>query len=343
MGKLLTVVIPTYNMERYLRECLDSLLHVSCADETELLVVDDGSEDASGLIADEYEKRYQGIVRTIHKENGGHGSAINAGIESATGLFFKVVDSDDVVDSAAYEAYLGKLRSLANRGCDLVATPFSCLWQDAVKRSLGSQKKLKERKIEGTQTLERESVIPFEAVADKVYVRMHEWTIQTRILKEHRIILSEHSYYVDMQFIMFPVPFIKTICILEEAVYQYRLGDAEQSVSIKNMQKNREQHREVMRSLLRFFRKRKEAGDSEAVLSYLARGIAKMEENQVQIALSLPIGKSAKGELVNCEQELKRDCPAAYMANEKRSLWLLRRSNYRLYRVAAVAWRMMGK
>lgn len=216
------------------------------------------------------------------------------------------------------------------------------MWEEKAELR-GSGRKSREREIEGAEALERGRILPFESIADRIHVRMHEWTIRTRILKEQKIRLSEHSYYVDMQFIMFPVPFIKKVCILEEAVYRYRLGNAAQSVSVKNMQKNRKQHREVMRSLFRFFRGREDAGDSEAVLSYLARGIAKMEESQVQIALSLPIGRSAKGELVECEWEIKKHCPAAYMANEKKSLWLLRRTNYGLYRTAAVAWRLLGK
>lgn len=127
MEKLLTVVIPTYNMEKYLRECLDSLLQAACAEETEILVIDDGSVDNSGMIADEYEKRYPEIVRTVHKKNGGHGSAINTGLELATGIFLKVVDSDDTVEPAAYGAYLEKLQKLSKTDCDLVATPFLCV------------------------------------------------------------------------------------------------------------------------------------------------------------------------------------------------------------------------
>lgn len=70
----------------------------------EILIVDDGSKDDTAAIADEYAEKYPTIVKAIHQENGGHGEAVNAGIRNATGLYFKVVDSDDWVDWNAYQA-----------------------------------------------------------------------------------------------------------------------------------------------------------------------------------------------------------------------------------------------
>ena len=93
--KLLTVTIPCYNSEDYMEKCIDSLL--TGGEEVELIIVDDGSKDKTAEIADRYAEKYPSIVKVIHKENGGHGSAVNAGMENATGLFFKVVDSDDWV------------------------------------------------------------------------------------------------------------------------------------------------------------------------------------------------------------------------------------------------------
>ena len=96
MMKLLTITVPSYNSEAYLDRCMATLL--PGGDEVEILIVDDGSTDRTAEIADEYERKYPNIVRAIHKENGGHGDAVTTGIRNATGLFFKVVDSDDWVD-----------------------------------------------------------------------------------------------------------------------------------------------------------------------------------------------------------------------------------------------------
>ena len=118
--KLLTFAIPSYNSQDYMEHCINSLL--PGGEDVEILVVDDGSKDRTAEIADEYERKYPGIVRAIHQENGGHGEAVNAGIRNATGLFFKVVDSDDWVDEEAYLKILAKLKELA--GGDTVLDMF---------------------------------------------------------------------------------------------------------------------------------------------------------------------------------------------------------------------------
>ena len=97
--KLLTIAIPCYNSQDYMRKCVDSLL--IGGDDVEILIINDGSQDRTAEIANEYEKNYPGIIRAIHKENGGHGSAVNAGMREARGLYFKVVDSDDWVNEMA--------------------------------------------------------------------------------------------------------------------------------------------------------------------------------------------------------------------------------------------------
>lgn len=356
VDKLLTVTIPAYNAEKFLAQCLDSLLACDQCGRTELLVIDDGSQDKTGAIADAYVGRYPEIVRVIHKENGGHGSGINAGIEAAAGKYFRVVDSDDTVDSKAYAAYLQKLECIDS---DLIATPFVCVtaqeeFQSITacrrkRRALGKTQ-LREntgnqavRPVQGSKSLPREKVLAFEKIAERLHVRMHEWTIRTSILKEHSIRMSEHSFYVDMQYILFPVPWLRTCCILDFPVYRYRLGNEGQSVSVRNMQKNRKQHQKVMHSLVAFYKERVQAGDSKERLSYLARGIAKMEANHVQIILSLPVGKAARKELLETEKWLKQECPAAYAANEKKSLWVLRKSGYGLYRAAAATWRAVKR
>lgn len=342
--KLLTVTIPAYNAEKFLASCLESLLSCEERAGTELLVIDDGSQDRTGAIADAYAARYPDIVRVIHKENGGHGSGINAGIAAAKGKYFRVVDSDDTVDPKAYGAYLQRLKCIDS---DLIVTPFVCVaaaqehgegFHTVMGRKAPGQLV---RQVQGSGGLPRERVFAFEEAAERLHVRMHEWTVRTAVLKEHSIRLSEHCFYVDMQYILFPVPWLCTCCILDLPVYRYRLGGEGQSVSVRNMQKNRSQHQRVLRSLVRFYRERERAGDSGERLSYLARGIAKMEANQVQIVLSLPVGKAAKRELLETEKRLRQECPAAYAANEKRSLWLLRKSGYALYPVAAAAWRLV--
>ena len=109
--KLLTVAIPCYNSESYMEHCINTLL--TGGEEVEIIIVDDGSaKDRTGEIADRYAREYPTICRAIHQENGGHGEAVNTGLKNATGIFFKVVDSDDWVNKEAYDAILTKLDQL---------------------------------------------------------------------------------------------------------------------------------------------------------------------------------------------------------------------------------------
>ena len=98
--KLLTFTIPCYNSEAYMEKCIESIL--PGGEDVEIIIVNDGSKDRTAEIADAYAAKYPTIVRAIHQENGGHGEAVNTGIRNATGLYFKVVDSDDWIDQDAY-------------------------------------------------------------------------------------------------------------------------------------------------------------------------------------------------------------------------------------------------
>ena len=106
--KYITFTIPCYNSQDYMKRCVDSLL--PGGEDVEIIIVDDGSTDATGKIADDYERQYPGIVKAVHKENGGHGSGVNTGLQMATGTYFKVVDSDDWLDQEAYDKLLGRVR-----------------------------------------------------------------------------------------------------------------------------------------------------------------------------------------------------------------------------------------
>lgn len=111
--KLITFAVPCYNSEEYLSRCMESLL--SAGTDCEIILIDDGSTDNTGIIADRYETEYPNIVKAVHKENGGHGSGVNKGLELATGLYYKVVDSDDWLDKEALKTLMDRIK------CDINA------------------------------------------------------------------------------------------------------------------------------------------------------------------------------------------------------------------------------
>ena len=115
--KLLSIAIPCYNSAAYMRRCIDSLL--PGGEDVEIMIVNDGSTDDTLHIAEEYRERFPSMIKVIDKKNGGHGSAVNAGIKNATGLFYKVVDSDDWVNQSAYMQILGVLKEIIRDGKSL--------------------------------------------------------------------------------------------------------------------------------------------------------------------------------------------------------------------------------
>lgn len=98
---LISIIVPVYNVEKYLRQCLDSLINQTYKN-IEIIIVDDGSTDNSGKICDEYEKKYKQI-KVIHKKNEGLGFARNTGLENIHGEYVTFVDSDDYVDNNLIE------------------------------------------------------------------------------------------------------------------------------------------------------------------------------------------------------------------------------------------------
>lgn len=224
--KLLTFAIPCYNSQDYMEHCIKSLL--PGGDDVEILVIDDGSKDSTADIADAYEKKYPGIVRAIHQENGGHGEAVNAGIRNATGLYFKVVDSDDWVDGEAYEKILNKLRELAggDKTLDMMISNY-------VYEKAGA----KHKKVMHYPSLPKDCIFTWnEAKLHKgQYILMHSVIYRTKLLRECGLVLPKHTFYVDNIYVYKPLPNVKTMYYMDVDFYRYYIGREDQSVNEKVM------------------------------------------------------------------------------------------------------------
>lgn len=226
--KLLSIAIPCYNSEDYMEKCIKSLL--PGGEDVEILVVDDGSKDMTPEIADAYEKKYPGIVRAIHQENGGHGAAVNAGLKNATGLFFKVVDSDDWVDLESYQAILAKLKELAG-GCEMLDMMIS----NFVYEKVGVKHK---RKIRYTFSLPQNRIFRWEDTKRFIkgkYILMHSVIYRTQLLRDCGLELPRHTFYVDNIFVYQPLPHVKNMYYMNVDFYRYFIGRDDQSVNEKVM------------------------------------------------------------------------------------------------------------
>ena len=221
--KLLSIAVPCYNSQEYMKNCIDSLLEGK--DLVEIIIVDDGSKDDTAAIADEYAAKYPNIVKTVHQENGGHGEAVNTGLRNATGLYFKVVDSDDWVNKEAYLAILDKLRELTGgpQTLDMMISNFVYEKQGAKRKKVMRYKNyMPENKIFTWKEMGRMPV--------GKYILMHSVIYRTGLLRDCKLELPKHTFYVDNLFVYQPLPYVKTLYYMDVNFYRYFIGREDQSV-----------------------------------------------------------------------------------------------------------------
>ncbi len=249
--KLLSIAIPCYNSEPYMRKCIDSLL--TGGEDVEIIIVDDGSHrDQTAQIADEYASRYPSVVKAIHQENGGHGCAVNTGIAAATGLYFKVVDSDDWVKEDAYQQVLDTLRSLA--GGDKALDMLICNY---VYEKEGEKRK---KVIQYRHTLPRDEMFTWEDCRHFLkghYILMHSVIFRTRLLRECGLKLPEHTFYVDNLYVFEPLPYVKNMYYLDVNFYRYYIGREDQSVNEEVMISRIDQQLKVNRIMIDYLTEKK--------------------------------------------------------------------------------------
>ena len=238
MNALLTVVVPAYNAQGYLARALDSL--VGFGTDLEVLVVDDGSTDGTAALAQEYVDRHPGVVRLVSKPNGGHGSAINTGLELATGAYFKVVDADDWLDRPALVEVLTTLRGFVeeDRDVDLLVANF-------VYEKVGKRTKTA---VRYRGALPRRRVIGWADTghfAKRQYLMMHALTYRTAVLRATGLRLPEHTFYVDNLYAFVPLARVRTLYYLDVDLYRYFIGRADQSVQESVMLKRIDQQLRV--------------------------------------------------------------------------------------------------
>lgn len=299
--KILSVAIPSYNSQAYMKKCIDSLL--PGGEDVEIIIVDDGSADDTPRIADEYAKKYPTIVKAVHQENGGHGAAVNAGLRNATGLYFKVVDSDDWVDADAYPKVLAALRELI-AGPDTVDMVISNYIYDkvGVKRKKIMQYR---HQLPAGQVFEWKDV----GVKRGHYILMHSVIYRTNLLRECALELPKHTFYVDNLFVFQPLPWVKKLYYLDEEFYHYYIGREDQSVNEQVMIGRIDQQLNVNKRMI----------DTMVGLHGLNRQCRRYMENYLEIIMtvsSMLLIKSGSDENFAKKQELWR-----YLKNADRGLY----------------------
>lgn len=226
--KYITFAIPCYNSEEYMEHAINSIL--PAGEDVEILVVNDGSKDQTAEIGKRYEAMYPGIVRVINKENGGHGDAVNAGLSQATGLYFKVVDSDDWVDEEALMKILNKVREFVR-----TESVVDMIISNYVYEKVGMEHK---KVIHYRNVLPQNEVFRWDDIGSfhlDQYILMHSVIYRTEMLKLCQLKLPKHTFYVDNIYVYYPLPHVRTLYYMDVDFYRYFIGREDQSVNEKVM------------------------------------------------------------------------------------------------------------
>lgn len=271
--KILSIAVPSYNVQDYLEKGLESYADERLKEGLEVLIVDDGSVDATAEIAQRYVERYPEIFRLIRKENGGHGSAVNAGIDHASGRYFRIVDGDDWVNTEHLVTLLQRLDGL---DVDMVVDE-----KREVNMTTG-----KTEHFPIPDYVQTDKVLSFDEICTREdigsFIMIHTLTMKTEILKKADIHLLEHVFYVDYEYIVKATCLGKDILFLNLEIYQYLVGNVNQSVSSQNYVKRYLHHDKVIKEMLRFAVR---SSCSGARREYLDRKVDLIIHSHYKIAL----------------------------------------------------------
>ena len=224
MQKLLSIIIPTYNLENYLPRALDSVCAANNEEQLEILVVNDGSTDRSLAIAQDYQARFSRSLVVIDKENGNYGSCINAALKVATGRYVKILDADDSYDSSALD---GLVELLGTATEDYLVTGF------VMRREDGSV--FKSYSVPPQETGKTLSADDASFANKPTLWWMHALTVKRELFIEHHYRQTEGISYTDTEFALFTIFHAKTCKFTDFCLYHYTVGREGQTVSPEKM------------------------------------------------------------------------------------------------------------
>jgi len=304
MSKVLTISIAAYNIEDYIRHTVDSLLDERILGDIEVLICDDGCPDSSLAMAQEYEKSHPGVVRAIHKENGGYGSVLNTNIGLAKGTYFKQLDGDDWFDTEALVKLVALLKTCE---ADVVLTPRS----DA-------------RDGAGPVPEERgwpcDRLLSPQDLEDAFVFGMWHIAVRTELIREHIIQLPEHTLYTDQLYTMCVVAHAQSFWCTNLPVYCYRIGSEGQSVTRENRIRHLPDMDRVMEEHFSYYEK----GDfPEANRGLLRWRLARYYVLYVKTYLLLPPSADVRKQIKALDARVKERVPDLYQRAYKDN-WQIR-------------------
>ena len=244
--KLLSIIVPAYNMEAYLAQCVESVLRTPSLAALEIVIVNDGSTDKTLRIARQYADRYAETVRVIDKPNGNYGSTINAALAQVEGEYVKILDADDCFDGSRVAEYIAFLRKV--QGVDMVVTPFV---------EVGGRREHRvEYNIYGKRVYEYGKTYDVERVVADGAIRfftMHGVCYRTALLRKMKYRQSEGVSYTDQEWVFYPLFRAKTIAFADIPLYRYNVAREGQTMDTKVQMRSLAQLVAVTEGMARYF------------------------------------------------------------------------------------------
>jgi len=269
MEKLLTVAVPCYNSALYMNKCIESLL--IGGDEIEIIIVDDGSTDDTGKIADSFKNRYPSICRVIHQVNSGHGEGVNQGLIHATGLYYKVVDSDDWVDAASLKKVLALIKKIKKQNSLIDLILVNYVYEHVLD---GTQRKVSLKNVFKPNV--KTTFDKANSFRPGQYLMMHSLIYRTQLLRDIEFQLPKHTFYVDNLMVYYPLPYVKSLYYLNVDFYRYFIGREDQSVNAEVFIKRIDQHIRVTKLMIDRYELGSIRKQQPKLFKYLYRHILQM-------------------------------------------------------------------
>lgn len=322
--KILTISVAAYNVEKYIKNTLDSILNTELYSKFEVLVIDDGSTDNTYNVVKKYEEMYPDSFKTIHKENGGYGSTVNYSIKHAVGKYFKLLDGDDWYDTDGLKSLIYELEQT---DVDIVFNLFNKIINGKIISGISFDNKYFGREF-GIEELDINEGIP-----------MHSVTYKTSVLKESGLMLKERMFYTDNYYVSIPLTRVNTVKFLNFPVYNYRLGLSGQTMNRAVNIKHINDLKEISLDLIDYFSK---IDTSCKSYNYLCTRIAATCIDYFAALLTLPISKESLIQIKEFDKFIKIKSSLLYerMANLERkaskTIHMIRKSNYSLYWIFAL-------
>ena len=293
--KVLTIIIPMYNMEKYIDQCLSSLCFGEGMERMEVLVINDGSKDNCPAIAHDYEVRYPQTFRVIDKENGNYGSCINRGVAEATGKYIRVLDADDFYATKNLPDFV---KFLQGADLDMVYTKFSrvdecgnVIWRSRVLRKPGT-------------------VYGLSDLYPRLHMAMHNITYRTEVLRRIAYRQTEGISYTDQEWIFLPMAFVERWQYYPEFIYVYRSEREGQTMSPERIVRDIDQEMQGMMVMVNHYERLK-TGLSSEQKGYLKNRLmtrARLIYKRFLLAYYKEL-KPCMSKLVNMDEDIRKLSP----------------------------------